>query len=211
MRRTTVGVAVGIALLALGLVSTGSTQAQEFGGSSYPGPYFMGAPDAPVTIDAYEDFQCTNCEQFHRTVLPRLLESYIGNGQVKMVWHDFTWLGDESRTAAQAARCAGQEGLFWGYNDWLYTHQRGINLGQFSRSNLTSFAGDLGLNTDAFSACLDAGADAQSIRDDYDAGRALGIVATPVFIVNGERRIVGVQSFNYFTEVINAVLTNASQ
>src|SRR5437868_57063 len=99
MKRRIASVLISAAALALGCFGAGPIRAQEFGGSAYPGPYYLGDPNAPVTIDAYEDFQCTNCEQFNRTVMPRLLENYVGTGQVKMVWHDFTWLGDESRMA----------------------------------------------------------------------------------------------------------------
>ena len=60
-------------------------------------------------------------------MLPQLIEQYVGAGQMRIVWNDFAWYGDESRVAAQAARCAAREGLFWGYHDILYAHQRGIN------------------------------------------------------------------------------------
>lgn len=48
---------LGAALLALGIAAGGTTNAQEMGGSSYPGPYFIGAPDAPVVFEEYADFQ----------------------------------------------------------------------------------------------------------------------------------------------------------
>jgi hypothetical protein len=45
------------AMLAMGVVGAGAATAQELGGSTYPGPYYMGAPDAPVTIEEFADFQ----------------------------------------------------------------------------------------------------------------------------------------------------------
>jgi len=47
----------GAAMLAMGMVGAGAATAQELGGSTYPGPYYMGAPDAPVTIEEFADFQ----------------------------------------------------------------------------------------------------------------------------------------------------------
>ena len=143
-------------------------------------------------------------------MLPSLISSYINAGQLKFVWHDFTWIGEESRTSAQAARCAGQQGLFWGYHDTLYNSQRGYNQGQFSSGNLIGFATDLGLDTEAFSACLTAAEDAQAIRDDFSAGRSMGIVATPVFIINGQHRVAGPQSFEFFSRMIESILATGS-
>ncbi len=91
--------------------------------------------------------------------------------------------------AAQAARCAGQEELFWDYHDLLFWNQRGYNQGQFSSANLKQFAVDLGLSPEPFSACLDSAEDLPSIRDDLTNGRSIGIIATPVFVINGERLV----------------------
>ncbi|MFN0071503.1 MAG: hypothetical protein ACKVVP_08460 [Chloroflexota bacterium] len=48
---------LGAAVVVIGALPGDSTQAQEMGGSSYPGPYYLGAPDAPVTFEEYADFQ----------------------------------------------------------------------------------------------------------------------------------------------------------
>lgn len=141
-------------------------------------------------------------------MFPQLIEKYAGTGHVKFVWHDFAWIGEESRLAAQGARCAGREGMFWGFHDMLYANQRGYNQGQFSAANLKRYAADLGLNTDAFGACLDAAEDVGTIRSDLAAARAAGITATPLFIINGER-VAGPQSVELFSEIIDAKLSEA--
>jgi hypothetical protein len=48
---------LGAAIFALGLGSASDGAAQDMGGSTYPGPYYLGSPDAPVTIEEYADFQ----------------------------------------------------------------------------------------------------------------------------------------------------------
>ena len=145
---------------------------------------------------------------FAREALPQLIERYVNVGQLRIVWNDFAWYGEESRVAAQAAGCAGREGLFWGYHDLLYANQRGINQGQFSSSNLKQWAADLGLNSESFSACLDAGEDLPAIREDLATGRAAGVNATPVFVINGQR-LVGPQRFDAFRQVIATKLAEA--
>jgi protein-disulfide isomerase len=123
-----------------------------------------------------------------------------------LVWHDFTWIGEESRTAAQAARCAGQQGQFWAYHDYLYAHQRGENGGQFSPQNLKTFAAAIDVpDTAAFNTCLDSGQDLPAIRDAFDQGRSRGIVATPYFLIDGQPR-EGLPTLNQLSALFDAEL-----
>lgn len=124
---------------------------------------------------------------------------------MKLVWHDFAWIGDESRTAAQAARCAGRQSKFWEYHDHLYHNQRGFNLGQFSTGNLRSFAVTLGLDSGAFNSCLDRGEDLALIQDELRLGREQGVTSTPVFLMNGQR-FAGPRSLEQFGRGIEAEL-----
>lgn len=123
-------------------------------------------------------------------VAPQLKERYIEPGIVRFVWHDFAWIGEESRMAAQAARCAGRQGKFWEYHDHLFSNQRGANQGQFSSVNLQAYAGQLGLDTGSFRSCLDQGPDLPDIRQELVTSRERGVNATPLFLING-RRLVG--------------------
>jgi protein-disulfide isomerase len=123
-------------------------------------------------------------------VEPTIKQRHIDTGQVKLVWREFPWIGDESRIAAQAARCAGAQGNdhFWDYHDYLYRHQRGENAGPFASANLKAFAAELGLDAPAFNACLDAAQDLPALRQAFQDGRAQGITATPFFVIAGQRR-----------------------
>jgi protein-disulfide isomerase len=138
-------------------------------------------------------------------VKPELVKRYVETGQVKFVWHDFAWIGEESRMAAQAARCAGRQGKFWEYHDHLYNNQRGENRGQFAPPNLKQFAADLKLDTAAFDNCLDSGPDLAAIQQELTTARSEGIVATPVFVLNGQR-LAGARSLEQFAEAIEAEL-----
>lgn len=138
-------------------------------------------------------------------VAPEIIKQYVATGKVKLVWHDFAWIGAESRQAAQAARCAGRQGKFWEYHDHLYNNQRGENRGQFSAENLRRFSGDIGLDVATFASCLERGEDLAAIQQDLADGRAVGLTATPSFKVN-EQRLVGAQSIDAFAQAIEAEL-----
>jgi len=107
--------------------------------------FVTGNPDAPITIILYVDFQCPYCEKFFTQTEQTALANYVKDGKVKLVSRDFAFLGEESLKAAEAARCAGDQGKFWEYHDYLFTHQKGENQGNFSSLNLKTYAKELGL------------------------------------------------------------------
>lgn len=98
-----------------------------------------------VTIIEYADFQCPFCGKFFKEIGETLIKDYVDAGKVRFVYRDFAFLGTESTRAAEAARCAGDQGKYWEYHDYLYNHQNGENQGNFSDLYLKSFAGELKL------------------------------------------------------------------
>lgn len=143
-------------------------------------------------------------------VKPELTNRYIDSGKVRLVWHDFAWIGEESRVAAQGARCAGRQDRFWDYHDTLYLNQRGENRGQFAAANLIGFAAALGLDTESFGSCVAAGEDLTAIQEELSTARTQGITATPYFFLNG-RRLVGAGSIDAFARAIDAELSRLGQ
>jgi len=179
--------------------------------STSPGPgvaqsgHVRGVATAPVTIDEYADFQCPACGQFARQTEPQLVQTYIAEGKVKVVFHHFAFLGMESNWAAEASECANDQGRFWDFHDRLYASQAGENKGAFSRDNLKKIGADLGLGT-AFAACVDSGRYAQTVRDATQAGTDRGVRATPTLFI-GERKIEGAATFDQLKPIIEAALS----
>lgn len=107
--------------------------------------FVLGNINASVAIIEYADFQCPFCGKFFKETKKTLLDNYIAEGKISFAYRDFAFLGNESIRTAEAARCAGDQGKFWEYHDYLYTHQNGENQGAFSDLYLKSFAGELKL------------------------------------------------------------------
>ena len=72
----------------------------------------LGRADAPARLDAWEDYQCPGCGIYSRATEPRLIHDYVAGGRLRIVFHDFAFLGQESLDAAAAARAAGNQGAF---------------------------------------------------------------------------------------------------
>ncbi|MEK7599018.1 MAG: DsbA family protein [Patescibacteria group bacterium] len=164
-----------------------------------------GSPSAPVTFVEFGDFQCPFCAKFYQTVEKQIIEKYVKTGKVKFIWRDFAFLGQESFDAAGAARCAGEQGKFWQYHDYLFENQKGENQGAFSAANLKQFAGKLGLDVQAFNSCLDSGKYLGDVQKESELGRDLGVSGTPSSFINGQQ-ITGAVPFSQFeTAIINAL------
>lgn len=196
-------VAAGIVVLRPG-DGVAVTGAEASAATAYRAPV-LGNPDAPVTITEYGDFQCPSCGAFARSTEPELVKRYIDTGKAKLVFKHFAWIGAESKRAAEAASCAGAQGRFWEFHDYLYTHQRGENGGAFGGANLKGFAGALGLDRAAFDRCLDAGTYAAAVDRDFAEARSLNLTGTPTFVINGTR-VVGAQPASVFISLVDQKL-----
>lgn len=165
----------------------------------------MGDANAPVVIVEYADFQCPFCGAFAREVQPQIEAAYVKTGKVRFEWRDFAWMGDESLAAANAARCAADQGAFWAYHDRLYTVRVAPNSGTFSRERLLADAQALRLDTSSFTACLDGQRHGAEVAADTAEATRLGMTGTPTFLINGQR-IVGAQPFDVFATTIEEAL-----
>jgi len=165
----------------------------------------LGDQNAPVAIVEFADFQCPFCGRFHQTITSQLKKEYIDTGKVKFAYRDFAFLGQESLWAANAARCASEQGKFWQYHDTLFEKQSGENQGAFSKDNLKRFARELALDTAKFNACVDSDKYEDAVNTDVNAGRQFGVQGTPATFVNGIL-ISGAQPYAVFKQAIEAEL-----
>lgn len=166
----------------------------------------MGNKDAKVKVVEFADFQCPFCEQWFKTVEANLVNDYVKTGKIAFYWRDYPFLGQESTDAANAARCANEQGKFWDYHDYLYNHQGQENSGTFSKDNLKKFAADMGLNTDQFNSCLDSDKYAKDAQADLADGQKAGVNGTPTVFINGVP-VVGAQPYTAFKSAIDAALS----
>ena len=167
--------------------------------------FVLGNPAAKVVLIEYGDFQCPFCGWFFQTTEKQVIEAYVKTGKAAFLWRDFAFLGEESFRAAEAARCAGEQGKFWEYHDHLFNSQRGENEGAFADGNLKRFAKELKFDEAKFNSCLDSGKFRKQVEATSDVGRSVGVSGTPATFVNG-RLVSGAQPFSVFQKVIDEEL-----
>jgi protein-disulfide isomerase len=163
------------------------------------GAFAKGPKDAPVTIVEFSDFHCPFCRGAVAT-LNDVMRQFPG--KVRWVYRDFpiASLHPQAAKAAEAARCAGEQGKFWEYHDVLFESQQQTTLADFKR-----FADQLKLEPKGFAACLESGRYQAAVQLDIEDGVRLGISGTPTFFVNG-RLLVGNQPVDNFKKIIEAEL-----
>lgn len=166
---------------------------------SVAGEPSKGSEKAPVTIVKFEDFHCPFCKHVQPT-FNELLSRY--NGKIRLVHKDLPLetLHPQARQAAEAARCAYEQGKFWEYHDTLYA-----NSPKASADDLKSYAKEVGLNVDSFDHCFASGKYRAVVQQNLNEGANLGLTGTPTFFING-REISGNQPVEAFEAIIDEEL-----
>ncbi len=195
-----VAVIVGIGLIAVvGLPAAGRNQALSSSTKT------LGDPNAPITLEEYADFQCPACDAFARGTLKQIEDKYVTNGTVKIVFHNFAFIGEESIRAAGAAECANEQGKFWEMYDTLFANQGGENVGAFADDKLSALAQGIGLDMAAFSTCFSSGKYRASIQSETATGQTRGVSSTPTLFIN-DRKVVGAITMQQFETTIGPLL-----
>jgi protein-disulfide isomerase len=141
--------------------------------------HVAGPPDAPLELIMYGDFQCPYCtaaQSIVRRVRTRL------DGRLRFAFRHLPLheVHPDAQRAAEASEAAAAQGKFWEMHDALYA-----NGGRFSPDDLAALAQRLGLDVERFRAELIDGTYTARVARDADGARAVGIAATPAFVVNG--------------------------
>jgi protein-disulfide isomerase len=136
-----------------------------------------GRRDAPIQLVEFADYQCPYCQKVNQDVV-KLLEEYKGN--VAVIYKDFPLpMHPHAEKAAEAARCAGEQGKFWEYHNLLFKDKK------LEAPDLKQEAKALNLDSAKFDKCLDSGEEEARVKKDQDEGGKLGLSGTPSFFLNG--------------------------
>ena len=158
-----------------------------------------GNPKAPITIVEFSDFQCPFCRKSY-PVIKELLIKY--EGQVKLAYRDFPLreIHPQAESAAEASRCANDQGKFWEYHDLLFT-----NPDKLDHAGLVEHARALQLDVESFESCLTSEKFKPVVEADLQAGVKASVNGTPAFFINGIP-VSGAQPASVFEHAIDAEL-----
>ena len=166
---------------------------------AYDPARLRGNPKAPVMIVEFSDYQCPYCHQAEPTV-EAMLAKY--GDKVSLSYRDFPLraIHDHAEIAAEASRCALEQGKFWDYHDQLF---KATNL---DKEALIGYAKDAKLDDKQFESCLTSEKYKAQIDKDIEEGRKAGVSGTPAFFLNGVE-MSGAQSADAFAKAIDDELS----
>ena len=170
----------------------------------------LGSKGAPITMIEFGDYQCFYCHQFYNSTEPDIVKNYINTGKVRMVFKDFTIIGQDSVNAAHASHCAQEQGKFWDYHDALYNNWAGENTGWASSDNLLKFAKQVGLDTNMFNQCMTQSKYISVVEGSLANAKDLGLTGTPDFFIilpdHTVTKVVGAQPYQVFDNIFKSQL-----
>jgi protein-disulfide isomerase len=169
---------------------------------AYDPARLRGSPKAPVMIVEFSDYQCPYCHSVEPTV-KELLAKY--GDKVSFSYRDFplSAIHSQAMIAAEASRCALEQGKFWEYHDQLFTASK------LEKDDLLGYARELNLDDKQFESCLTSEKYKADIEKDTQEGRKAGVSGTPGFFVNGVE-ISGAKPKEEFARIIDDELGRKS-
>jgi len=150
--------------------------------------YTLGSDSAPVEVVEYVDYECPICAMFATVQFPTIQEQLITTGKARWRIRDYPLRIPQhpnSRYAALAAQCAGEQGKFWPMADSLFNHHDWAMTGKDVSGLFRGFAQGAGADLVKYDACIQTQKYAGRIAASYQEGEQAGVNGTPTFFVNG--------------------------
>jgi protein-disulfide isomerase len=173
----------------------------------------IGAADARLVIAEFSSYRCGFCRRHFVDTMPRIVTELIDPGLVRYAFFDYAAQSSHppDRDAAEATRCAAEQGHYWTLRDHLFKQLR-IPL----QERLPPHAIVPGLDPQALAECTGADQTAAAVSQDLRQALALGVRGTPSFLmgypnadgteVRVVKRIVGAQPYTVFAEAVDVLL-----
>lgn len=172
---------------------------------------YLGQANAPLTIAFWSDFQCPFCKNFELGTFPQIVTEYVDTGKVKVIFMDFTFLGQDSIAAGLYSRAVWKlyPDKYMAWRTAMYVAQDDEGDQGFGDAesidklnakiagiDAVKVAADVKANTDTYQAMLDS--------DKAQAQKA-NVNATPSFVI-GTQVIQGAYPYANFKTALDAAL-----
>ena len=193
-----VAVAVVVVAAVIGGVVIGLQSSDDDTASATPpaavtddGSFVVGNPDAPVTVQVVEDFQCPICQQFE-AAFGAQLDEYAAGDDVNVEYRGVAFLDRASSTeyssrALNASACVMDSGpeVWKEFHKQMYLQQPAEGGAGLPDSDLVRIAEDAGASD--VEACIADRTYADWVKATTDVAFDGEVTGTPTVFVNGEK------------------------
>lgn len=189
----------------------GVSDAQRlFGGVPQEGDRF-GSDDAPVTIQVFNDMQCSDCRDDFLTTIPELAERYVRPGDVKLLYRHYSNGINPKQLGFYGAEAAADQNYGWNYIYLFFRNQDEAERFGIDQEYLASIAGaveELDLqewDRDLEESAAAGGSIDKRLEGYEELGRELKIRTGQGMIVSGPSGTVTLQEGPSLAEVEAAI------
>ncbi len=169
--------------------------------------YYLGSAEALVEISEYGDYQCPFCQSFAMVQFPTIKSRLVDAGLVRWRFRDFPL--DQShphaRIAAHVAACADDQGRYWDAHEVIYQGQPTWSRERNAAGTFRSYAQQIGLDIDAYDACMQDARYAGRIEASRQEGVRVGVNSTPSFVMNGRLYRAGVMNYDFLKALTDSL------
>jgi len=161
-----------------------------FGGVPQEGDR-VGSADAPVSIQVFNDVQCSSCRGAFLAAIPTLVEDYVRPGDVKLLMRHYSAARNALELGFFGAEAAARHGYGWQYVYLFFRNQDEAERLGIDEELMASLAGSVGeLEVTEWKQTLDdeggaGGPIAEQLEGYEELGTELGIRARGAMIVSG--------------------------
>jgi protein-disulfide isomerase len=154
-----------------------------------------GGEDAPVEIVAFDDLECPYCAKMHAQLFPALIDRY--GSQVRIEYRDYPLsIHPWAMRAAVDTNCVATQSVsgYWNLVDYIHAHASDFGGAEKSVQKANDLLDKLTmdeaskdkLDSAAVEACIKK-QDDTVVKASMKLGDDLGLEATPVLFINGEK------------------------
>ena len=145
--------------------------------------HIIGDRNAELVIVEYSDTECPFCKTFHKT-MKEVVQNY--DGKVAWVYRHFpiAQLHSKASKEAEATECAAELGgnqAFWKYLDKIFETTNSNN--SLDPNELPKIATAIGLDGNAFNACLSSSRYAELVKKSVEEAIKAGALGTPYSVI----------------------------
>lgn len=134
----------------------------------------------------FADFGCIHCYEFHQGSFPALRDEFVASGEVLWKYVPITIGGfPNGRLAGISGVCGAMLGQFEAMRDKLFESREEWLATERGEALFIDYARAVGLDGNAFAACLAGEEAARTIDTNDQMARTIGVTGTPTFIVRG--------------------------
>ncbi len=141
---------------------------------------FKGNADAKVTVVEFADYQCPHCGAAHPAI-KKVADEF--KDKIKFVYMDYPINhSGVSRTVAEGAVCANDQGKYWEYHDTAFEKQKDL-----TKDSPEKLAGELKLDIEVFKKCFASSKPKDLVKKSEGEAARVGVSGTPTIFINGQR------------------------